>query len=148
MACVRRGVPSRRAQLAGVLGADLAHWTQTIIESSLTFIAIVIAWWLQMIISAFYSGLRGGRMFADGLIAYLTEQDMMSQVPFIAQPFDPEESYLDEGIGYTLAAFGFCFQIFNGFSLPFPLNLVFLPLTIIEWFLRIQISMEGSKALI
>lgn len=134
--------------LAGVLGADLAHWTQTIIESSLTFIAIVIAWWLQMIISAFYSGLRGGRMFADGLIAYLTEQDMMSQVPFIAQPFDPEESYLDEGIGYTLAAFGFCFQIFNGFSLPFPLNLVFLPLTIIEWFLRIQISMEGSKALI
>ena len=131
-----------------------------------------------MIISAFYSGLRGGRLFADALIAFLEEKGLMdkasatwpaaptapsawprvltasphtprvSQVPLIAQPFDPDESYLDEAIGYSLAAVGFSFQIFNGFNLPFPLNLVFLPLTIIEWFLRLQISMEGSKALV
>ena len=66
------------------------------------------------------------------------------QVPLIQQPFDPDESYLDEAIGYGLAAFGFLFQIFNGFALPFPLNIVFLPLTIIEWFLRFQISMEST----
>ena len=72
----------------------------------------------------------------------------MEKVPFIQQPFDPDESYVDEAIGYGLAAFGFGFQFFNGFSLPFPLNLVFLPLTIIEWFLRLQISMEGSNALV
>ena len=65
------------------------------------------------------------------------------QVPLIKQPFDPDESYLDEAVGYSLAAFGFAFQILNGFNLPFPLNLIFLPLTIIEWFLRIQISMGG-----
>ena len=115
-----------------------------LIETAFTLLAVIFAWWLQMIISAFYSGLRGGRLFADGLIAYLTEKDLMSQVPFIAQPFDPEESFLDETVGYTLAAAGFCFQIFNGFALPFPLNLVFLPLTIIEWFLRFQISMEST----
>ena len=62
-------------------------------------------------------------------------------MPFIVQPFDPDESYLDEAVGYSLAAVGFLFQIFNGFSLPFPLNLIFLPLTIVEWFLRIQITM-------
>jgi hypothetical protein len=28
-----------------------------------------------------------------------------------------------------------------GFELMFPLNLVFLPLTIIEWFLRFQVVM-------
>ena len=39
---------------------------------------------------------------------------------------------------------GFGFQFFNGFTLPFPLNLIFLPLTILEWFLRIQISMSDT----
>jgi len=79
----------------------------------------------------------------DGLIGLLQEKNLMEKVPMIAQPFDPNESYLDEVIGYGLAAVGFAFQLFNGFALPFPLNLVFLPLTIIEWFLRIQISVEG-----
>ena len=130
------------------LGEELAHWTRTIIESTLTFFAIILAWYLQMIISAFYSGLRGGRMFADGLISVLEQQGLMEKVPFVAQPFDPNESFLDEAVGYSLAAIGFSFQFFNGFSLPFPLNLVFLPLTIVEWFLRLQISMEGQTPLV
>jgi len=134
--------------VAATLGADLAHWTQSIIESSLTFVAVIFAWFLQQIISAFYSGLRGGRMFADGLIAELEERDLMSKVPLIKQPFDPDESFLDETIGYAIAAVGFIFQITNGFRLPFPLNIIFLPLTILEWILRLQISMEGSKALV
>ena len=120
----------------------------TIIESSLTFVAVVFAWYLQMIISAFYSGLRGGRMFADGLISLLEDQGLMEKVPFIAQPFDPNESYVDEAVGYSLAAIGFSFQFFNGFSLFFPLNLVFLPLTILEWFLRWQITMQPEAPLV
>ena len=133
--------------LSATLGPELTHWTQTILETSITFIAVLLAWWLQMIISAFYSGIRGGKMFADGLIDLLVEKDLMSKIPLIAQPFDPDESFMDEVVGYSLAAVGFGFQFFNGFALPFPLNLVFLPLTIIEWFLRLQISMEGSAAL-
>merc|ERR1719230_919046 len=117
------------------LGEKLAKWTRTIIETTLTFFAVILAWYLQMIISAFYSGLRGGRMFADGLIDLLEEQGLMTKVPFIAQPFDPNESYVDEAVGYAVAAIGFSFQFFNGFTLPLPLNLVFLPLTIIEWIL-------------
>jgi len=119
-------------------------WSVTIIESALTFFAVVVAWYLQMIISAFYSGLRGGRMFADGVCSLLIDYNLMSYVPFIAQPFDPEESYLDEAIGYSMAALGFSFQFFSGFQLPFPLNIIFLPLSLIEWFLRIQISMSDA----
>jgi hypothetical protein len=130
--------------VTSVLGEDLAHWGKTLVEATITFIAVFFAWFLQMIISAFYSGLRGGRMFADGLIAFLTEKELMHKVPFIQQPFDPDESFLDEAIGYSLAAVGFCFQLFNGFNLPFPFNIIFLPLTIIEWFLRIQISFEST----
>ena len=37
------------------------------IEVVVRLVAISAAWYLQQIISAFYSALRGGRMFADGL---------------------------------------------------------------------------------
>lgn len=146
--------------LTAALGEKLAHWSQTLIETALTLFAVIFAWYLQMIISAFYSGIRGGRMFADALIEFLeARKDDEGKAYIDYAPdwaiargedgkFEPNESFIDEIIGYTLAAVGFGFQFFNGFALPFPLNLIFLPLTIIEWFLRIQISMEGSKALV
>lgn len=135
--------------LIAVLGKEMSadgakKWAVTIVESSLTLIAVIFAWYLQMIISAFYSGLRGGRMFADGICALLIENGLMEKVPFIQQPFKPEDSYLDEVILYTMAALGFSFQFFSGFQLPFPLNIIFLPLSLIEWFLRIQISMTDT----
>ena len=34
-------------------------------------------------------------------------------------------------------------QLTTGFTLPFPLNIIFLPLTIIEWFLRWQMTFGG-----
>ena len=126
------------------LDADgMINWSVTIIESTLTIVAVIFAWYLQMIISAFYSGLRGGRMFADAACAMLIDYGLMEHLPFVAKPFVAEESYLDEILGFSVAAVGFCFQFFAGFSLPFPLNIIFLPLTIIEWFLRAQISMTA-----
>lgn len=128
--------------LSAALGPDMVHWTQTLIETTISVLAIIIAWYLQMIISAFYSGLRGGRMFATGLCDLLIERGWMQKLPFVKKPFDPNETYVDEAVAYGLGAVGFLYQIFTGFALPFPLNLVFLPLSIIEWFLRFQISME------
>ena len=34
-----------------------------------------------MIISAFYSGLRGGRMFSDALIGFLVDNKLYDKVP-------------------------------------------------------------------
>jgi len=147
--------------LTAALGEKLQHWTQTIIETGLTLICVIFAWYLQMIVSAFYSGLRGGRIFADNLVEFLQQKKTADGKPLIDLApswlqlpkdengqFDPNESFLDEFVGYGIAALGFGFQFFNGFSLPFPLNLIFLPLTIIEFFLRVQVSMEGTSALI
>ena len=96
-----------------------------------------------MIISAFYSGLRGGKIFATALFSLLDERGCLEWLGAEGKPFDHDESHLDELVGYTLAAVGFIWQITSGFRLPFPLNLIFLPLTIIEWFLRWQISMSA-----
>ena len=97
-----------------------------------------------MIIAAFYSGLRGGRMFAEAFIQLLIDFKLTKYVPGLAVPFVPDESLVDEIIGYSIALAGFCFQIFNGFNLPFPFNIIFLPLSLVEWFLRIQVSMTNA----
>ena len=156
-----------------------------------------------MIISAFYSALRGGRMVADGLCDLVVEQgwqEYVEKLPGVAAPFDPDTtyaaastwstgshlpaaahyvalashgrtlaaplpsrslpshpkltrsrtfalrlgSYLDEAILYPVAALGFSYQLLVGFTLPFPLNLLLLPLTIVEWILRWQITFTGS----
>lgn len=124
--------------LAYVMGPKLQHWVHPIICSSAKIIAVVVASYVQMIISAFYSGLRGGRMFALALFVELGNRGMLERLPdwLISKPFDADKSYLDEAVGHLLAACGFYFQFTTGFTLQFPLSLVFFPLTLVEWILR------------
>ena len=139
---VRVCSPALIGVLYDELGAEGAKaWSVTIIETVLTAIAVAFAWYLQMIIAAFYSGMRGGRMFADAVCNILVDWGWMEHLPCVPKPYKPEKTYVDEIIAYTLAAVGFGFQFLNGFALPCPMNLVFLPLTLIEWFLRIQITL-------
>jgi len=129
------------------LGPDLKHWVDTIIDTTLKIVAVTFAWYIQMVISSFYSALRGGKMFAEALFRLLEEKDLLKNLPdaLVPKPFDPDKTYLDEIIMYPLAAAGFIFQIKSGFLLPFPLNLIMLPLTIVEWVLRWEIT-YGAQA--
>jgi hypothetical protein len=137
--------------LAWALGKNLKHWVEPIITGSLKLIAIVCAWFLQAIVSAFYSGLRGGKMFAEGAFGLLAEHGILKKFPDSLvpdkEPFNPDTTYVDEIIGYPLAAGGFYFQIVHGFELPFPLNVIFLPLTIIEWGLEILIVWSDTTTM-
>lgn len=63
-----------------ILGADLAHWAETLIDSVIRLVALIVAWYLRMIVTAFYSALRGGRLFADGLCDLIIEKGWSSQV--------------------------------------------------------------------
>lgn len=60
-------------------------------------------------------------------------------------PFNPETSYLDEAVGYTVAVAGVLWQLSTGFAPPFPINIVLLPLSIVEWLLRWQITWPSSS---
>lgn len=134
--------------MMAALGPDLHRWVDTLLDTAIKICAMIFAWYLQMIISAFYSGLRGGKMFANALFELLQERGLLASFPCYeaSTPFDPDSSRLDEVVGYTVAAVGFTWQITSGFKLQFPLNLIFLPLTIVEWFLRWQISISPSAA--
>ena len=52
----------------------------------------------------------------------------------------------DEAVGYTIAACGLSFQWQYGFGLPFPLNVVFWPLDVIEWYIRWTITSDAPIA--
>ena len=80
--------------------------------------------------------LRGGLLFSRSLMRWANQRGMLG--------LSEKDTYADEVLGFAVAIGGFWSQLEHGFAVPFPLNIVFLPLTIIEWFLRFQISMEST----
>ena len=102
-----------------------AQWVPLIIDYIVKSIAISIAWSIQKVISAFHSAMRGGHLAGACLINVLNKKGFIK--------FNDADSYIDEALGYVLAACGLMFQLRSGFRLPFPLNLLFLPISILEW---------------
>jgi hypothetical protein len=110
--------------------------TLTPLSNSLTphslSLLVSVAWTVQRIISAFHSAMRGGLMCARNFMLYLSEMKVLK--------IDPEVTMLDELAGYGLAALGLYFQLSYGFSLPFPLNVLLFPFTVMEYLLIAMIS--------
>lgn len=94
--------------LSALLGPERKHWVMTIITVVLNLLVISFAWFLQKVISAFNSALRGGKMFGEALLAYLNENGLLAKVPCLKTrddgTLDLNETYLDEIIGYLVAA--------------------------------------------
>lgn len=100
-------------------------------------IAVTIAWKVQLFLSAFTSALVGS------LIITRTALQVAKERGITLGGFLPErhqDTLLDEGLSYVLAALGLSFQLRYNFSVPFPLNLVLLPLEMAEQFIRWSIS--------
>uniref|UniRef100_A0A6T0ADN1 Uncharacterized protein n=1 Tax=Chrysotila carterae TaxID=13221 RepID=A0A6T0ADN1_CHRCT len=125
---MRVGVPT----LAHVVPPKYHHWVPTLLRSAVKALALSIAWKLQVVNSAAQSALRGGLMCTRALLRYACAHGYFSR--------KAEDTYLDEGAGYALAAIGFYCQLIWGFGMPFPLNLIMFPFTIIEWYIRWSIT--------
>ena len=69
--------------------------------------------------------MRGGLLCSRGILRWANKHGLID--------LHEDDTYLDEVVGYGLAAAGFAFQFFNGFALPFPLNIILFPLTCVEW---------------
>lgn len=113
--------------LESMLPPDHKRWASPAMGYVIKCITISFAWFMQRIISAFHSAIRGGTMFSRNILEYL---DRMNWVHIRA-----DDTQLDEIVGYIVAALGLWFQLSSGFSLPFPLNLILLPASLAEWFL-------------
>lgn len=124
------------------LGTELTHWVDPIVDGAVKVSCILLMWYLEKLRAAFYSGIRGGKMFAEALLDWSQRRGWMDKVPdsIVKKPFIASESYLDEVIGYTVAAIGFYWQVSNLFFLPFPINWLLWPVSLAESSLEVQIS--------
>ena len=61
----------------------------------------MLQWYLQMIISAFYSAIRGGMLFAEGLFDALNDRGLIKYLPCVPLPYDPDLTFVDEAVSFT-----------------------------------------------
>ena len=121
--------------LRELIPKEYHKWVPSIVKYSCRIVAVSIAWVVQRVISAFHSAIRGSEMALRGICAYLKRHDHIKEVPVPG-------SSLWFTLNVGLAVIGFLWQLRMGFSLPFPINLLFLPLSIFEWIL---VNVVGSN---
>jgi len=118
--------------LAQLVPAEYKHWLPLLVQSAAKAVGVSLAWRLQVMVSAVHLALRGGLLFSRGLLRYAKKKDWL--------PGYNEDLYWDEAIGYAVAVAGLKFQWTYGFGLPFPANIVFWPLDVVEWYIRWTIT--------
>eukprot|EP00933_Yihiella_yeosuensis_P018267 TRINITY_DN15052_c0_g2_i1.p1 TRINITY_DN15052_c0_g2~~TRINITY_DN15052_c0_g2_i1.p1 ORF type:complete len:332 (-),score=61.18 TRINITY_DN15052_c0_g2_i1:175-1170(-) len=105
---------------------EYKRWVPVATRWTCKVMAISFAWFLQRVVSAFHSAIRGGLMFGRYLVEYLHEKEIL--------PESSKNTYMDEVIGWAIAFLGFMTQLSMGFSLPFLFQLFLWPLQLLEAF--------------
>uniref|UniRef100_A0A7S3AXW1 Uncharacterized protein n=1 Tax=Haptolina ericina TaxID=156174 RepID=A0A7S3AXW1_9EUKA len=118
--------------LTHVVPADLHHWLPTLLRTACKMVAVALSWYLQVLISAVQSSIRGGLLFARKSLHWANEHGYIH--------LTAADSYLDETVGFTFALLGFYTQWQWGFALPFPFNVIMFPFSTIEWYIRWSIT--------
>ena len=84
--------------LEAVLPADYKKWASPLVMYAVKASCISVAWFLQRILSAVHSAVRGGTMVSRNVLEYLSIMKYVN--------INHDETYLDEVVGYGLAFTG------------------------------------------
>jgi len=114
--------------LIAFIPTDYHKWVYPIIDVFCKMFAGSLAWFLYRIVAAVHSGIIGGLICTRALMRWANERKYLS--------WKHEDTMLDEYLGWCLAATGVYFQLSNWMSVPFPLNILFLPVTMCETYLQ------------
>jgi hypothetical protein len=114
------------------IGPEYHKWVPVVIKYSFKAMIISVVFFLQRIVSGLHSSIRGGLMISRNLLDYLRAMKILD--------IKEEGTYIDEVVGYLLAALGFYFQLSSLFRLPFPVNVLLFPASIAESFLMWAVS--------
>jgi len=123
-----------------VLPKEYMAWVDLLEKYICRSIGVFIAWTIQFYNSLLHCAVAGSLIFSRALITYLDNRDGK-------QDIDMEETYLDEIIGWCLAAFSIFVQYLFGFRLLFPFNVILSPLLVVEWALRMCASDDNFAAI-
>ena len=112
------------------LPEEYARWAQPLISWVTRAVAMWCAWLLQRAVSSVHSAVAGGLLAARCIIRYINAKQFVFNGAIVA--IDTDRSYVDECLACVIGAAGLYFQFSMGFSPPFPLNVLLLPLTVTE----------------
>ncbi len=107
------------------------RWCPVLLEWSCKAVSISIAWKIQAVLSAFASAMAGGLHMSRAMLHLLSNGTK-----------DHSETRADEIASYAFAALGFYFQYSVSFSVPFPLNVILLPVELADYCLRWAVTKE------
>jgi hypothetical protein len=124
---------------AHVLPKQYHHWIPLTIKVGARTIGVALAWRVQVLVSALHLALYGGLLCSRSLLRFAQRRGHLANL-------QEDDTYADEIVGYAIAGCGFYTQLSQGFCMPFPLNIVFLPFTWIEWYIRYSITTDAPVA--
>ena len=113
--------------------AELHHWLPILVRSATRALAVAIAWRLHVIVASVHLALRGGLLFSRSMSRWAMRQGYSVNA-------------FDEPVGYGVAILGFACQWHWSFAMPFPFNLIFSPLSLVEWYIRWSVTTSAPQA--
>ncbi|KAJ8902009.1 hypothetical protein NDN08_004210 [Rhodosorus marinus] len=122
--------------IQGVLPSEYDRWAPVTIKYGFRMFGVSIAWTIARVVNSFYSSIRGSEMFLLGLMSYVSRRGYVDRVRM--EPGGPIFTMLFFG----LAALGFLVQFRSGYKLPFPINVLLAPLSILEYFITWSVAID------
>lgn len=109
--------------------AEFQKWNEPVLEACSKILSVCIAWYLQRVISTVHSAVKGGSIFAESLLNYLIKKE------YYKLPEGTSQKETEQKLSAGVTILGVLFQFYMGWGLIFPLNILLLPATLLEYFL-------------
>ena len=113
---------------------EYKKWCGPVLNYAIKSVAVSIAWFIQRVISCLHTSTRGAEMLLTGVAAFCKQKDIS-----LPAAMDPESNTF-QTLCMGLAVMGFLWQLWCGFGLIFPLNILLLPATLFESFLVLWVA--------
>lgn len=107
---------------------DYRKWVKPVANYGCKFLGFMLSMTIWRVIMAFHSATTGAQMACVALLHYLARHQYVKNV----DPANVKATKEFVIASTALGIFGFYWQFRHGFSIPFPLNVLLLPVTMIE----------------
>jgi hypothetical protein len=128
--------PVATAGMAAVLPDEYERWIPVLCRYGARYVGVSLSWMLMRVTSSVFSSMRGSSLMITGVAAYLVghgrvdRNDVKSGEPMLMLVWG------------AVGLLGFYWQASSGFQLRFPVNVLLLPVTIVE---KVLVAVVGSK---
>lgn len=119
---------------------EYRKWNKHVLSMICKVTSVMIAWFLQRVISTVHSAVRGGTLFAESLLNYLIKQGKLGGENPEKFMTSDEKRDMEQKLSVGITILGVLFQFYMGWGLIFPLNILLLPFTMLEWFLTFFVN--------